>query len=71
MSTNVDPQIPYHGLNDSVIIQFKLDSHIATKNSSHTINQNNENKKTNKNTRNKSATTTPNNDVIMAKSPEN
>ena len=70
MSTNVDPQPPDSVLNDSEKTRSKLDSHIATKNSTHAINQNNVNKKTFGDTMENSATTTPENDVLMAKSPE-
>ena len=71
MSTNVDPQPPNPILNDSEKIQSKLDSHVATKNSTHTINQNNANKNASGDTMEKFASKTPENDVLMVKSPEN
>ena len=70
MSTNVDPQPPDSVLNDSEKTQPKLDSHIATKSSTHTINQNNVNKNTSGDTMENYSKTTPENDVLMAKSPE-
>ena len=70
-STNIDPQPLNHDLNDSEKTQFKLNSHIASNNSSHTINQNNTNKNANRNKIDKSRTTTPNNDEIMVESPGN
>ena len=70
MSTNVDPQPPDSVLNDREKIQSKLDSHIATKNSTHSINQHNVNKNTSGDTMENSAMKTPESDVLMAKSPE-
>ena len=71
MSTNVNPQPPDPILNDSEKIQSKLESHVATKNSTHTINQNNANKNSSGDTMEKFATKTTENDVLMVKSPEN
>ena len=70
MSTNVDPQPPDSVLNDSEKIQSKLDSHIATKNSTHSINQHNVYKNTSGDTTENSAKKNPESDVLMAKSPE-
>ena len=70
MPTNVDPQPPDSVLNDSEKTQSKLDSYIATKKSTHTINQNNVNKNTSGDTVENSAKKTPENDILMAKSPE-
>ena len=70
MSTNADPQPPDSVLNDSEKIQSKLDSHIATMNSTHSINQHNVNKNTSSDTTENSAKKTPESGVLMAKSPK-
>ena len=70
MSINVEPQPPDSVLNDKKKIQSKLDSHIVTKNATHSINQNNVNKNTSGDTTENSAKKTSKNEVLMAKSPE-